>query len=94
MAYGIEAVSPAEISLSSPRVETFSPEGSIEGLKFHDGLIEEIRNDATSRVKLQQQRTTTYFNKKIKAKLFAVGELVLREAAVSHPTTTGKLKAT
>lgn len=53
MAYGVEEVSPAEINLMSPRVETFNPEDCIEVLKLHEGLIEELRNDVMERVKLQ-----------------------------------------
>lgn len=94
MAYGVEAVSPAEISLSSPRVETFNLEDSIEGLKFHNSLVEELRNEAAEKVKWQQQKTTAYFNKKVKGRHFVEGDLMLREAATSQPMTTRKLKPT
>lgn len=92
MDYGIEAVSPVEVSLSSPRVESFNPEKSLESIKLHNDLVEEIREDAAPKVKIQQLKTASYFNKKIKEKRFLVNDLVLRETAVSQPSMTGKFK--
>ncbi|XP_074348525.1 uncharacterized protein LOC141687220 [Apium graveolens] len=93
MAFGLEAVSPVEVSLNSSRVDYFEPEASQEGIQLHNVLIEEIRDEASNRVLQQQARTTSYFNKKVKVKQFLVGDLVLRESATSQPSITGKLKA-
>ncbi|XP_074374626.1 uncharacterized protein LOC141715037 [Apium graveolens] len=93
MAFGLEAVSPVEISLNSPRVENFDAEASREGIQLHNVLIEEVRDEASRRVLQQQARTAVYFNKKVKVKKFLVGDLVLRESAASQPAITGKFKA-
>ncbi|XP_074374281.1 uncharacterized protein LOC141714675 [Apium graveolens] len=93
MAFGLEAVSPVEVSLNSPRVEYFDAEASHEGIQLHNVLMEEIRDEASKRVLQQQARTSSYFNKKVKVKQFLVGDLVLRESATSQPSITGKLKA-
>lgn len=93
LAYGVEAISPAEISLASLRVDTFDQVQSLEGLKFHNDLVEEVRSEAAEKVKLQQHKIAAYFNKKVKGKLFVVNDLVLREAATSQPSVLGKLKS-
>lgn len=92
LAFGVEVVSPVEISLTSPRVETFDPPSSEMGIKFHNDLIEEARDEAGERTILYQRKTATYFNKKVKGRQFLEGDLVLREAASSQPLVTGKLK--
>ncbi|XP_074350791.1 uncharacterized protein LOC141690060 [Apium graveolens] len=93
IAYGLEAVSPAEVFLNSPRVEYFDPVSSHDGLQLHNFLMEEVRDEAADRVLLQQTKTTSYFNKKVKVKPFLIGDLVLRESEASQPTLTGKFKA-
>ncbi|XP_074354290.1 uncharacterized protein LOC141693170 [Apium graveolens] len=93
MAFGLEAVSPVEVSLNSPRAEYFDAEASQEGIQLHNVLMEEIRDEAFKRVLQQQARTASYFNKKVKVKQFLVGDLVLRESATSQPTIKGKFKA-
>lgn len=52
MAYGVEAVSPVEISIMTARVENFDPEGSNQGLHLYNDLLEEVRDGAASRTLL------------------------------------------
>lgn len=70
MAYGIEAVSPAEVSLSSPRIKSFDLKSSLVGIKLHNDLIEETRENVATKVRMQQQKMATYFNKRVKVKKF------------------------
>lgn len=70
MAYGIEAVSPAEVSLSSPRIKSFDPKSSLVVIKLHNDLIEETRENVATKVRMQQQKMATYFNKRVKEKKF------------------------
>ncbi|XP_074362358.1 uncharacterized protein LOC141702604 [Apium graveolens] len=93
MAFGLEVVSPVEISLNSPRVKYFDAEASREGIQLHNVLIEEVRDEVSRKVLQQQARTAAYFNKKVKVKKFLVGDLVLRESVASQPAITGKFKA-
>ncbi|XP_074374032.1 uncharacterized protein LOC141714410 [Apium graveolens] len=93
MAFGLEAVSPVEFVLNSPRVENFNSNTSQEGLNFHNIFLEEVRDEAAAKVLQHQERTAAYFNKKVKVKRFLIGDLVLRESAASQPTVTGKFKA-
>ncbi|XP_074373769.1 uncharacterized protein LOC141714106 [Apium graveolens] len=93
MAFVLEAVSPVEVYLNSPKVEFFNAEALKEGIQHHNALMEEVRDKASMRVLQQQARTAAYFNKKVKGKKFMVGDLVLRESAASQPTINGKFKA-
>ncbi|XP_074352085.1 uncharacterized protein LOC141691246 [Apium graveolens] len=94
LAYGIDVVLPVEISLISPRVEVFDPSLTLEGLRFHNDLLEETREKSRLRMITQQEKTAKYFNKKVKNKRFKVGDLVLRDSAASQPTVSGKFKPT
>ncbi|XP_074346257.1 uncharacterized protein LOC141685031 [Apium graveolens] len=94
LAYGVDAVLPVEVSLTSPRIEVFDPSLTIEGLRFHNDLLEETREESRLRMIAQQEKTAKYFNKKVKNKRFEVGDLVLRDSAASQPTISGNLKPT
>ncbi|XP_074346788.1 uncharacterized protein LOC141685595 [Apium graveolens] len=91
MAYGSEAVLPIEVSMDFLRLQNFDPEKSAEGLRFKTDLVEELRDVAHLRVAKYQEKTTQYFNSKVKPKNLAMGDLVLKEAAISMPTKTSKL---
>ena len=91
LAYGTEAVLPIEISMNSPRVEDFSQDKSEEGLKLHNDLIEESRDNAQMKVAQYQKRVAQYYNSKVKIRNFVEGDLVLREAASSMPAKQSKL---
>ncbi|XP_074374386.1 uncharacterized protein LOC141714786 [Apium graveolens] len=93
MTFGLEAVSPVEVFLNSPRAEHFDSDSSQEGLNLHNILLEEVRDETTAKVLQHQEKTAAYFNKKVKVKKFLVGDLVLRESTASQPTIIGKFKA-
>ncbi|XP_074377476.1 uncharacterized protein LOC141718998 [Apium graveolens] len=94
LAYGVDAVIPVEISLTSPRVDVFDPVLSLEGLRLHNDLLEETREEDRMRMVAQQEKTARYFNKKVKPKDLKVDDLVLRNSATSQPTVSGKFKPT
>lgn len=77
----------------SPRIKSFNPEASNQGLRLHNDLIEELKDEAAAKILLQQAKTAAYFNKKVKVKQFLINDLVLRESTTSQPTTSGKFKA-
>lgn len=66
LAFGIEVVSHVEISHSSSRIEFFNPKDSDLGQKFHNDLIEEVRDEAAKKMLLYQKKNAAYFNKKVK----------------------------
>lgn len=59
MAYGVEAVSPVEISLTIATIVHFNPEASNQGLLLHNDLLEEVREDAAAKTMLQQSKIAT-----------------------------------
>ncbi|XP_074352845.1 uncharacterized protein LOC141691997 [Apium graveolens] len=94
LTYGVDAVLPVKVSLISPRVEVFDPSLALEGLYFHNYLLEETKEKARLRMIAQQEKMSKYFNKKVKAKQLKVNDLVLRDSATSQPTVSGKFKPT
>ncbi|GAV67182.1 hypothetical protein CFOL_v3_10691, partial [Cephalotus follicularis] len=55
-------------------------------------LVEELRDKATIRVTVYQQRVSRYYNKRVNPRPLREGELILRNAAIADPTgTRGKL---
>lgn len=91
MAYGTEAVLPAEIGSKSLRIEKFDPKSSEEGLHVNNDLLEELRDSAQSKVAKYQEKVVELYNTKIKPRGFEVNDLVLREAAESMPSKLSKM---
>ncbi|XP_074327812.1 uncharacterized protein LOC141665728 [Apium graveolens] len=50
LAYGIDDVLPIDVSLISLRIEVFDPSSTIEGIRFHNELIEETREQSRLRM--------------------------------------------
>ncbi|GMH25591.1 hypothetical protein Nepgr_027434 [Nepenthes gracilis] len=78
LCYGVEAVIPVEVGLPSLRVEHFNPDLNSQRLREHLDLLEEARDRARLSIATYQQRVARYYNKKVKARQFEVGDLVLR----------------
>ncbi|XP_022880632.1 uncharacterized protein LOC111397900 [Olea europaea var. sylvestris] len=87
LAYGIEAMIPVEIRLSSHRRLVLE---TSEHTTEHLDLLEEVREQAAIKVASYQTKTAKHFNSKVKARRFRAGDLVLRRAdTAGHPP--GKL---
>ncbi|XP_074347503.1 uncharacterized protein LOC141686362 [Apium graveolens] len=93
MVYGTEAVLPIEVNLDSTRLQHFDAEKSSEGLRLNCDLVEEVRDSTHLRLDKYQERTTKYFNSKIKPRKFEVNDLVLSKAAISKLNNVSKLSA-
>ncbi|XP_074374475.1 uncharacterized protein LOC141714879 [Apium graveolens] len=92
MAYGTEAVLPIKVSLGSARLQNFNAEESSEGLRLNCDLVEELRDSTHLKIVKFQEKTSKYFNAKVKPS-FKVDDLVLREEAVSQPGKVNKLSS-
>ncbi|XP_038972181.1 uncharacterized protein LOC120104693 [Phoenix dactylifera] len=90
LAYGMEAIIPLEIGLPSPRVEHYNAASNSSQLRGNLDLVEETREAARVRTARYQRKTAQYYNSRVKAKLFKVGDLVLRRAETSQTTEQGK----
>ena len=69
---------PAEFEVTSQRRASFRPEDNDQLLAASLDLAEEAREAARMRVAVYQQRVARYYNKKVRARSYKVGDLVLR----------------
>ncbi|XP_022875582.1 uncharacterized protein LOC111394024 [Olea europaea var. sylvestris] len=82
LAFRIEATIPIEIRLPSKR--RLDLEEVVHTTK-HLNLLEKVRDQAALRMASYQDRTSKYFNRKVRPRRFRAGDLVLRRAeATGH----------
>ena len=79
LAYGVEAMVPVEVGISSLRRETYNQEENHTLMSYELDLLEEKRNLAALRTTSYKRRSERYFNSKVKEKRFKEGDLVLRK---------------
>ncbi|KAL0440227.1 UNVERIFIED_CONTAM: hypothetical protein Slati_2505700 [Sesamum latifolium] len=92
LVYGTEAIIPAELGTASHRVMNFTEECNKDLLKENLDLIEELREKAFIRMQRYKNTVINSYNKRVKARSFQVGDLVLRRADALKPV--GKLDPT
>ncbi|KAM6580432.1 hypothetical protein CsatA_004206 [Cannabis sativa] len=78
LAFGSEAMLPVEVNIATDRRDFYNQEENQEILKFSLDLLEEECPESQITNAAYQHRVTRYFNKKVKKRLFNVGDLVLR----------------
>ncbi|CAI9771431.1 unnamed protein product [Fraxinus pennsylvanica] len=79
LTYGLEAVLPIEINVQSIRVclqHKLSDGEYTESLVQNLLELDELKLDVLDRLQVQKQRMTKFYNKKVIAKSFSLGELV------------------
>ncbi|XP_071714017.1 uncharacterized protein [Rutidosis leptorrhynchoides] len=91
LVYGSEAVIPAEILVPAHRVANFEEEVNNDALGENLNFIEERRLMATIREANNKQQIAKYYNKRVCALSFDVGEWVLRNNDASRAEKLGKL---
>ena len=91
LAYGTNTVIPAEVGLTSYRVENYSKDNE-EALHLQLDLMDEVRATAEQRLVRYQNLMAKYYNSNVKHRDFQVEDLILRKvmAAVRDPSQ-GKL---
>ncbi|KAJ9536185.1 hypothetical protein OSB04_un000645 [Centaurea solstitialis] len=77
LVYGCEAVLPIESQLPIARHRTM--EQNVIDLYYDLDALEELREKAFQKMALQKAMVERHFNKKVKAKIFQVGDYVLRQ---------------
>ncbi|KAK0586754.1 hypothetical protein LWI29_011713 [Acer saccharum] len=87
LAFGTEAIIPAETTFTSLRVQLYSPEHNVDMLQQNLDELEEIRDTAQVRNSAYQQRATRYYNSHVRERRFQLGDLVLRRVS---PNTKDK----
>ncbi|KAL0449058.1 UNVERIFIED_CONTAM: hypothetical protein Slati_1462200 [Sesamum latifolium] len=92
LVYGTEATIPAELGMPSHRVMNFSEECNAKLFRESPDLIEELRERAFIRIQRYKNTMINSYNKRVKARSFQVGDLVLRRVNTLKPV--GKLDPT
>jgi hypothetical protein len=72
LAFGTEAIIPAELGSGSLKVESYKAESNNEGLKLHLDLLQEKCDHAQITLSAYQERMARYFNRKVKPRSFKV----------------------
>uniref|UniRef100_A0A803LIM7 RNase H type-1 domain-containing protein n=1 Tax=Chenopodium quinoa TaxID=63459 RepID=A0A803LIM7_CHEQI len=94
LVYGCEAVLPAEVTTPTARYGLLTPERNNEKLSHDVDTIEERRDLAYIRMTTYQQMVARSFNKNVKARIFKVGDWVLRKVFQNtREINAGKLGA-
>jgi hypothetical protein len=94
LAYGSEAVIPAEVGSPSFRVSHYNPRLNDEGIKLNLGLLQERRDEAQVTWAAYQDRADRYFNKTVNPRKFQLEDWVLRKvSSIIKDPTEGKLGA-
>ncbi|GKV08871.1 hypothetical protein SLEP1_g20442 [Rubroshorea leprosula] len=92
LAYGTEAVIPVEIGLPSNRAGRHDDGDNERLLRENLDLVEEVREMSRMRNMAHQSRVAKFYNKRVRARQFQVGDLVLRKAGLTNAhSRMGKL---
>ena len=92
LAFGIEAITPVEVGLKSPRIELASAELNEKFLRLNLDLLEEKREQALKRVKDYHKKRVRYYDRRVRPRSYKPGDLVLKKLLLARKDPThGKL---
>ncbi|GKV37609.1 hypothetical protein SLEP1_g45619 [Rubroshorea leprosula] len=84
LAYGAEAVIPVEIGLPSDRAGWHGDLNNEQLMRENLDFVEEVREMSRIRNMAHQSRVAKFYNKRVRARQFQVGDLVLRKAGLTN----------
>ena len=79
LAYGADAVIPAEVGLTSYRVENNMKDKNEEALRLQLDLVDKARATTEQRLARYQNLMSKHHNSKVRHRDFQIGDLVLRK---------------
>ena len=92
LAYGSEVIIPAEVGLTSYRVENHNEGRNDEVVLLKLDLVDEVRTIAKQRLARYQDLLAKHYNSKVRHRDFQVGDLVLRKVTdATRDPSQGKL---
>ena len=92
LTYGADAVIPAEISLTSYRIQSYTEDKNEEAMRLQLDLIDEARTMAKQRLARYQNLMLKHYNTRVRHKDFQIGDLVLRKVmGAAKDPAQGKL---
>ena len=95
LTYGIEAVILVEVGVTSTRRAAFSEEENDDKLRLNLDCLDEVKDEASSRMTKYQRKMAEYYNKRVKLRQLDIGDLVLRKVTTAtKDPVQGKLEPT
>ena len=95
LTYGTEAVIPVEVGVTSTTWAAFCEEGNDDELRINLDCLDEVRENASSRMEKYRQKMAEYYNRRVKLRRLEIGDLVLRKVSiVTNDPNQGKLGLT
>ena len=92
LAYGSEAVIPAEVLVANHRVMKYQDEENEEQLRLNLDLFDEVRMDAEQRTARYKSLMARQYDAMVKLRRFNIGDLVLKRVSLATRNPThGKL---
>ena len=79
LTYGIEAVIPVEVGVTSIRQETFNEKCNDDELRLNLDCLDKVIDKASSKMTKYQQKMAEYYNKRVKLKRLDIGDPILRK---------------
>ena len=83
LAYGSEAVIPAEVHMANHRVMMYQDKDNEEQLRLNLDLIEEVRIDAEQRTTKYKNLMARQYDAMVKPRWFNIGDLVLKRVSLA-----------
>ena len=92
LAYGADVVIPAEIGLTSYRVQSYTEDKNEEAMRLQLDLVDEVRAIAEQRLARYQNLMSKHYDSRVRHRDFQIGNLVLRKVmGAAKDPTQGKL---
>ena len=83
LAYGSEAVIPAEVHMASHRVIKYRDEDNEEQLRLNLDLLDEVRTNARQRTARYKNLMARQYDVMVKPRRFNIGDLVLKRVSLT-----------
>ena len=83
LAYGSEAVIPAEVHMASHRVKEYQAEENAVQFHLNLDLIDEVRMDAEQRIARYKNLMARQYDAMVKPRRFNIGDLVLKKVTLA-----------
>ena len=95
LTYGIKAVIPVEVGISSIKREIFREDSNDDQLRVNLNCLDEVRDGAFNKMTKYQQKMTDYYNKRVKLRWLDIRDLFLRKVTLTtKDSAQGKLGLT
>ena len=88
LTYGTEAVIPVEVGVTSIRRGTFNEGINDDELRLNLDCLDEVRDNASSKMTKYQKKMAEYYNKRVKLRRLDIGDLVLHKTTIATKDPT------